>query len=479
VLSLRGQSVRRQIVSLSIFASSTALLLACAAFLAYEVLTFRTAMVRNLATHAEVIAANSTAAILFQDAKSAAETLSALRAEPHIMFVEIRTPEGKSFATYLRRDLTSPPAAVAILDSSGYVFAREMLVLTHPILSDGLLVARLHIYSDLRARDARVLRYLGITALILFLSLVAGLLMSTRLQRSISEPILRLVAAARTVSDRKDYSVRVDSAERGEVALLGRTFNEMLDQIARQDADLRLAVAARDEFLSIASHELKTPLTPLLLQVQRLQATLRQTDAPSPTKLASGLEMMDRQVARLTKLVSNLLDISRITSQRLQLERETLDLGTLVREVVARFQHELTRAGCAVTLHAPDGMTGLWDKSRLDQVITNLLSNAMKYGSGKPIEIWVEGDVGVARLRIQDQGIGIAPEDQARIFQRFERAVSVHSYGGFGLGLWIVAQIVDAVGGKIAVNSSPGSGATFIVDLPRHPVEKRADARAV
>jgi signal transduction histidine kinase len=476
MLGLRGKSLRRQIVSLSIFASSTSLLLACAAFLAYEVISFRTAMVRNLATHAQVIASNSTAAVLFQDAKSAAETLSALRAEPHIMFVEIRTPDGKPFAQYLRRDLKEPPQPVAILDSSGYVFTPTMLVLTYPILSDGQLVARLNIYSDLRARDARVARYLGITGLILVLSLVAGLLMSARLQRVISEPILRLVNAAKTVSQKKDYAVRVDTNERGEVGLLGSTFNEMLDQIARRDADLRLAVSARDEFLSIASHELKTPLTPLLLQVQRLQAVVRQGETAPSAKLASGLEMMDRQVERLTKLVSNLLDISRITSQRLQLDRESVDLAALARDVVARFQHELARSGCPVTVRADDGVVGLWDKSRLDQVLTNLLANAMKYGAGKPIEIAVEAQHGLARLRVRDEGIGIKPEDQARIFQRFERAVSVHSYGGFGLGLWIAAQIVDAAGGKISVTSTPGHGATFQVELPQHPAEHAAHA---
>jgi signal transduction histidine kinase len=203
--------------------------------------------------------------------------------------------------------------------------------------------------------------------------------------------------------------------------------------------------------------------------VQRLQALLKQVE-PNP-KLASAVEMMDRQVSRLTNLVSNLLDISRITSQRLQLDRENVDLTALVREVLGRFQQELARAGCPVAIQAADGVTGLWDKSRLDQVITNLLANAMKYGAGKPIEIDVEAQDGVARLRVRDHGIGIAPEDQARIFGRFERAVSVHSYGGFGLGLWIAAQIVDAAGGKISVNSTPGDGATFLVELPRDPAE--------
>jgi signal transduction histidine kinase len=316
-------------------------------------------------------------------------------------------------------------------------------------------------------------------------SLIASLLLSARLQRRISDPILELVQTARTVSDQKNYAVRASAtAGTGEVGLLANTLNEMLNQIERQDAELRRAVAARDEFLSIASHELKTPLTPLQLQVQSLQR-LTQRNAPTPIhgKLTTGLEVMDKQVVRLTTLVNNLLDISRITSQRLLLNLEEVDLRQLVQEVVVRFRQELLQAGCTLTVHAPDPVVGLWDRSRLDQVATNLLSNAMKYGAGKPIEISVEGTTDHGRLRVRDNGIGVAPEDQARIFDRFERAVSEHNYGGFGLGLWITRQIVECSGGTILVHSQPGAGATFVVELPlkapqatEGPAEEKAEA---
>jgi signal transduction histidine kinase len=468
MLRLAGASLRRQIVLLSILASSTALLLACAAFVVFEVITFRAAMVQSLATHAQVIAANTKAPVLFQDARAANETLSALRAEPAIMYVELLLPDGRPFARYLRSDLVAPPERASLPAGVLHRFERNALVLTHDVVSDGVTIARLYLQSDLRQQQARIRRYLTITGFILVVSLVAGFAMSARLQRRISEPILGLVAAARTVSDQKDFSVRASTLAAGEVGLLGKTFNEMLATLQSQDADLRRAVAARDEFLSIASHELKTPLTPLQLQVQKLQLTARRHgDDPLAQKIASGLDVMDRQVVRLTTLVNTLLDISRITSQQLRLEPEEMDLSALVREVVTRSAQELRRAGCELHLSADTPAMGFWDRSRLDQVITNLLSNAIKYGAGKPIEISVVGRDDRVQLGVRDHGIGIAQQDQDRIFGRFERAVSLNSYGGLGLGLWIVRQIVEASGGTISVESQPGQGALFTVDLPR------------
>lgn len=228
------------------------------------------------------------------------------------------------------------------------------------------------------------------------------------------------------------------------------------------------AIAARNEFLSIASHELRTPLTTLKLQTRSI---LRRGGVKSlpPDRLSAKVDMIDRQVERLEGLVDRLLNISRITQQRLEMTREEVDLVELVGEVVSRHEDEAARAGCDVRVRMPPSLVGQWDRLRLDQVVTNLLSNAIKYGPGAPIEVVVEGNEDIARLRVRDLGIGIAAEDQARIFERFERAVSTRHYGGFGLGLWIVRQIVNALGGEISVESTPGEGSTFIVELPLDP----------
>jgi signal transduction histidine kinase len=188
---------------------------------------------------------------------------------------------------------------------------------------------------------------------------------------------------------------------------------------------------------------------------------------------------MRRSVERLARLVSSLLDISRIGAGRLDFEIEETDLAEVAREVVDRFQDEARRAGCTLLLEA-EPAHGRWDPVRLDQVLTNLLSNAIKYGPGKPVVVRVESRPDKATLSVEDRGIGISERDQRRIFQRFERAVSKRNYGGFGLGLWIVRHIVEALGGTVRVESVPGEGATFIVELgtglhaPRPAGEDRA-----
>ncbi len=224
------------------------------------------------------------------------------------------------------------------------------------------------------------------------------------------------------------------------------------------------AVAARDDFLSIASHELKTPLTSLVLNSDSLRAAAQRGDLQSVARKA---EAVRRNVDRLSRLVSSLLDISRISAGRLDLELEEVDLAQVVRDVSARFEDEARRAGCAVRLSAPEPAVGRWDRLRLDQVVTNLLSNAIKYGRGRSVEVSVESREGLATLTVRDHGIGISPADQRRIFERFERAVSKRNYGGFGLGLWIVRQIVESLGGTVRVESVPGEGSTFQVELAR------------
>jgi signal transduction histidine kinase len=246
----------------------------------------------------------------------------------------------------------------------------------------------------------------------------------------------------------------------------------VLEVEARQRAEalaeeLRRSVETRDTFLSVASHELKTPLTPLSLKLQTFsRAFERGLVAGELPRLRKDVEVMRRQVRRLTDLINDLLDVARLGSGQLRLEREPVELCALAREMAMRFEPEAVRAGCRLEVHAEGEVRGHWDKLRLEQVVANLLSNALKYGAGKPVRFHVEAAGPWACLVVQDEGIGIEPEALERIFQKFERAVSDRHYGGLGLGLYVTKQIVDALGGSVRVESAPGRGATFTVELP-------------
>jgi len=238
---------------------------------------------------------------------------------------------------------------------------------------------------------------------------------------------------------------------------------------ARLYAEAQSAVRARDEFLSIASHELKTPLTPLQLAVQaahrRLPEIVEGTLAPG--WLEHRFSTIERQIHRLGRLVDELLDLSRLLAGKFRLELELVDLGEMVRDLSERFQGlESTAPELRLTLQCEEGVRGRWDRLRLEQVVTNLLSNAMKYGSGLPIEVSVSSRGQAASLAVTDHGVGISADDQRRIFERFERASTTAHLAGLGLGLFITRQIVDALGGTIRVASELGKGSTFTVELP-------------
>ena len=242
---------------------------------------------------------------------------------------------------------------------------------------------------------------------------------------------------------------------------------ELADRAALTIENARLYESAtrasrvRDHLLFVAGHELLTPLTVLRLQVSSLQR-----NDFDPARAASKLEMTARSLERLDNLIEKFIDISCISAGQLSFTPEPVDLVGLVRDVAALFGERLEKSGCDLELLARESIVGQWDRLRIEQVITNLFSNACKYGAGSPVEVAVGRSSDMAFVQVKDHGVGMAPEKQALIFQRFERAVADRNMGGLRLGLWICREIVEAHGGRIAVESAPGQGSAFTVYLP-------------
>ena len=241
----------------------------------------------------------------------------------------------------------------------------------------------------------------------------------------------------------------------------------------KQTADnLREALRSREEFLSIASHELKTPVSTLKLQLQMLRRAVIPDKglAPSPEKLAKALDISTRQVERITALIDDLLDVSRVESGKMTYSFEPVDVAALVNEVIEPFTEKFKSARSPLEVAATESITITCDRFRIEQVVTNLVTNAIKYGAGSPIQVKVSASTnrGV-KVCVSDRGMGIAKDKQAKIFERFERAISHANISGLGLGLYISKQIVDAHGGTIELESELGKGSKFTVELPNTP----------
>lgn len=320
--------------------------------------------------------------------------------------------------------------------ASDYRFAEEPVLLEHGVVS--ALCVPLQV-ADLAGSPTRLIgaycskRRLFSVGDTNFLQAVANVV-STALLRSIAESQIR--GAERMAEEQR---VRARLAEQ--------------------------ALHARDEFLSVASHELRTPVAVLQLQLEAIRVLVRPHDALLP-RVGHKLDKMSSTVSRLAKLIEGVLDVSRIALGRLQLSREHFDLVQLIREVTAQHEGAARRVGCALRLELPDTLAGAWDRGRLDQVLRNLLSNALKFGAGNPIDIALVQQGDRARLSVHDRGVGFDPAEVQRLVRRFERAVSHNKHGGLGLGLYIAEQIVKQHGGYMELSGKPSAGATFTVVLP-------------
>ncbi|MCF4996769.1 response regulator [Pseudomonas syringae] len=242
----------------------------------------------------------------------------------------------------------------------------------------------------------------------------------------------------------------------------------LLERLQRTQLELEQAVRMRDDFMSIVAHEVRTPLNGLILETQLRKMHLARDNASAFTldKMHAMVDRDERQIKSLIRLIEDMLDVSRIRTGKLSIRPSPVDLRKLVQTLLENLAQQIEAAETSVSLEADDPVLGCWDEFRIEQVVTNLMTNALRYGGRNPVQVRVYRQGNEARVEVQDQGIGISEENQKRIFQQFERVSAKTVIAGLGLGLFISEQIVAAHGGSIVVESRINEGALFRVCLP-------------
>jgi signal transduction histidine kinase len=473
---LRHTPIRQKLMTMILVTSGVVLLLTCATFIGYELLSYRRTALRQLATLSEIIAAESTGALAFENQRDATEILAALKAERHIVAACLYDKRGRLFSRFPADapDDAFPPAPLA----DGYRFDGRQLVGFTPVVQvkGSERFGTLYLSSDLEAMYGRLRLYGGLALLaVLFASIIAYLL-SRVLQGQISHPILELAQTAQAVSVRRDYSVRATKYGEDELGVLTDAFNHMLAQIQEQNEGLEKRVrertaeleAANDDleaFGSSAAHDLRTPLR----AITGFADVLLDPRAKIPADDAQRYIRMIRDgTGQMGELINDLLAFSRLGRQALT--RQTVDLTRLCREVCAELEREQGGRRVEWRLQALPPADG--DPALLRVVFVNLLSNALKYTrphAAAVIEIGVTEDPGESGpvYFVRDNGVGFDMRDAGKLFGVFQRLHHAHEFEGTGVGLATVRRIIDRHGGRIWAEASREMGATFFFTLPQ------------
>ncbi|MCW7537390.1 ATP-binding protein [Aquabacterium sp. A7-Y] len=480
-----SNSLRQKMLLVVLTTTFAALLLSATALLIYELRSFRAAWIEDLTTQADLISRSSAAALAFDDLRAASENLELLKHRPQIAAAAVYAPDGDLFASYAAAD-DVPPSFPVAPGPEGARIGNGELEIFQRVEQNGELLGTVY----LRARydvTTRLLDYVAILAAVTVTSLLAAALIFSRLQHAVTRPILAVAQVAREVMERRNYALRVPKDSDDEIGVLVDAFNNMLTEVGRRtealersnhdlsiemeerqkaEAALRAADRRKDEFLATLAHELRNPLAPLSNGIEILK--LPKADAEARGRV---LGIMERQLRQMVRLIDDLLEVSRITTGKLALKREPLDIVALLRGVLEIGEPALQTRGHALSVTLPEAP--VWvsaDATRLSQVFANLLNNAVKYTDpGGHIEVGLESLEGEVVVRVRDNGIGIAPEMQAAIFDMFMQVDKSLERGraGLGVGLTLAQQLVELHGGRITVRSAGlGQGSEFVVTLP-------------
>jgi signal transduction histidine kinase len=485
MIRVRRYSIRQKLTWMNMLVSGAALLLACTAFAGFELADFRETLVRGLSIQAQIAGANSASALLFNDSDSARNTLSALNAAPDIISASIYTPSGSLLADWTRDPGgTVPPVSQTPPGlTEGYAFTAKELVVVHAIEFQGKRVGTVRIRSDLRQINDRLLRFAGIVAAVLLVSLLGAFVFSSIFQKATALPIAQLVETARIVSREKKYSMRApDTSNADEIAVLIEAFNEMLEQIQARDMalqgardELELRVVRRtaqleavnrelESFTYSVAHDLRAPLR----HIQGFATALTEDCAHLLDSAAREyLNRMVESTRRMDQLINDLLGLAQVGRQELHF-RPT-ELGPLVQGVIRDMAVETN--GRNIQWRVVDLPRVECDQGLIKLVFYNLLSNAVKYTRPRNPAVIELGEMTVAGeevIFIRDNGVGFNMKYAHKLFGVFERLHRQEDFEGTGVGLAIVQRIVHKHGGRIWAEAGIDQGATFFFTLSGH-----------
>jgi len=496
-------SLTRKLTVLAVVTAAVTVIAAAAILMIVDLRNARHRLGRDTKMMATVVGANSTAALAFGDPAAAAETLRTVAVRSDIVSAALWSPARRLLARYTR-DHSPAPADDWPLDATelanrqpSSAFSTRLLVVTQPVLFDNALVGTVVIEADLSTLRAQAAGSAGVVALVLAGSCGLAYFLASRLQRVISGPLLRLSSVTRSVTQERRYDVRVEGEDDSEIGELIRGFNGMLAELHRRDAELaryqegleqtveaRTAelralntdlTAARDramaasraksEFLANVSHEIRTPMNGILGMTEVALGT------PLTGDQRECLETVQSSAACLLDILNDILDFSKIESRKLQLEAVPFSVSETLAELIKPLALRANQKDLAVVWHVDSGVPAavIGDPLRLRQVIVNLVGNAIKFTDAGEVAVTVTSvpgagrDESALRFDVRDTGIGIAPADQAAIFEAFSQADGsiTRRFGGTGLGLAISSTLVQMMGGRLWVESTPGNGSTF------------------
>src|SRR6266446_1138698 len=504
-MNLQNISIKRKLILMTMLTSSLALLLSSASFLIYDLISFRHLLTQDLTTQAEIIGYNSAAAMAFKDEPAATATLSALTVKGDIVAAVLYSPDGKMFAEYFRNAKTLPAFVPSRSQEKGYRFEGRYLEVWHDVTLNGELLGTLFLQSDMRQWSTRAKRYASICFVFVLISGFFAFLVSSKLQKVISRPIMHLEDTMRTVSANKNYEVRAVKSYADEIGSLIDGFNTMLSDIQHRDTALRgandelktrtqeleeeishrkqaqedllkakyvaeEASRAKSTFLANMSHELRTPLNAIIGYSEMLEEEARDS---ATAENVQDLQKIQSAGKHLLSLINDVLDLSKIEAGKMTLHLESFDISAMIEEIVSTLQPAIEKNKNILRLHLADDMGVMRaDATKVRQILFNLLSNACKFTDHGIITVEVDQRTELGedwiRLQVADTGIGISAKQKENLFQEFAQADTsiARKYGGTGLGLAISHRFVQLMKGRIGVESQPGQGSTFTVHLP-------------